>query len=195
MPSETDICNMALLGVGAKPKISSLIEDSDNARLCRQFYQPVVDTVLRSHLWNCATFYPDSSLTPLSATPDTPDWDYQYNLPSNPWCLRLLQVGADTDQPTKWKVVGRTFLYNTDTAKVVYIKRITDPNEFDPLLVDAIVNRLQIKFAMPLTNKRDIVSALIEEYEVITAPIARTIDAQESNHQEFITEDWQVARW
>ena len=194
MPSEIDICNMALLGVGAKPKISSLIEDSDNARLCRQFYQPVVDTVLRSHLWNCVIERPAGSLTPLVVQPDT-DFTYQYQLPANPWCLRLVQVGQLTDQPTKWKVEGRKFLYDTDTAKVVYIKRITDPNELDPLLVDAIVNRLQIKFAPSLTNKRDMVSGLIEEYEVITAPIARTIDAQESCHQEFITEDWQTARW
>lgn len=193
MPSDTDICNMALLGIGAKPKITSLSADSDNARLARVFYQPVVDAVLRSHIWNCAIERPSSSLTALSTAPDT-DYDYQFQLPSNPWCLRLLQVGTKDDQPTKWKVEGRKFLYNSSTAKVVYIKRITDTNEFDPLLVDAIVNRLQIKFAPSLTHKRDIVKDLIEEYEIITAPLARVIDAQESCHQEMVTEDFIAAR-
>lgn len=194
MPSETDICNMALLGVGATPKITSLLEDSDNGRLAAQFYQPVVDTVLRSHIWNCAIHRPAGSLPPLATGPDT-DYDYKYQLPVSPYCLRLLQVGEKLVQPTDWKVEGRCFLYTESTAKVVYIKRITDPNEFDPLLVDAIVNRLQIKFAMPLTNKRAIVKDLIEEYEVITAPIARTVDAQENSHQEFVTEDWDQARY
>ena len=99
MPSETDIVNMALLGIGAKPKITSLSEDSDNARLARAFYQPVVDSVLRSHIWNCAIERPSSSLTALSEAPDT-DYDYQFQLPASPWCLRLLKVGTDDDQPT-----------------------------------------------------------------------------------------------
>ena len=193
MPSETDICNMALLGVGAKPKIASLIEDSDNARLAIQFYAPVRDAVLRSHIWNCAIERPGDSLTPLATGPDT-DYDYYYQLPVNPYCLRLLQVGTKDEQPTDWKVEGRKFLYNSDTAKVVYIKRITDTNEFDPLLVDVIVNRLQIKFAPSLTNKRDFVRDLIDEYELITAPLARTIDAQEDAHRQMVTEDWQTAR-
>ncbi len=193
MPSETDMCNMALLGVGAKPKIANLTEDSDNARLAIQFYAPVRDAVLRSHIWNCAIERPSSSLTPLSTGPDT-DYDYYYQLPVNPYCLRLLQVGTKDSQPTDWKVEGRKFLYNSDTAKVVYIKQITDTNEFDPLLVDVIVNRLQIKFAPSLTNKRNIVRDLIDEYELITAPLARTIDAQEDAHREMLTEDWMQAR-
>ena len=190
MPSETDICNMAVLGIGAKPKISSLSEDSDNARLARAFYQPTVDAVLRSHIWNCAIERPASSVSPLATGPDT-DYDYQYNLPVNPYCLRLLKVGEDDDQPTLWKLEGRKFLYNSDSAKIVYIKRITDTNEFDPLLVEAIVNRLQIKFAPSLAKgSRAMVKDLLEEYEVITAPIARTIDAQESCHQQMVTDDW-----
>lgn len=193
MPSETDIANMALLGVGAKPKIAKLTEDSDNARLAIQFYGPVRDAVLRSHIWNCAIERPSSSLTSLATGPDT-DYNYYFQLPTNPYCLRLLQVGTLDEQPTQWKVEGRKFLYNESSAKVVYIKRIVDTNEFDPLLIDVIVNRLQIKFAPSLANKRDIVRDLIDEYELITAPLARTIDAQESCHQEMITEDWITAR-
>lgn len=196
MPSEVDICNMAFLGIGAKPKIASFVEDTDNARLARQFYQPVVDAVLRSHLWNCATFRPAGSLTPLSTGPDT-DYIYYYQWPINPYCLRILRIGTKDDQPTDWKPEGRKFLYNESSAKIVYIKRITDPNEFDPLLVDAIVNRLQIKFAMPLSNTRGLVKDLIEEYEKITAPIARTVDAQENSHPNkvMISEDSQTVRW
>jgi hypothetical protein len=193
MSSEVDIANMALLGVGAKPKIASLSEDSDNARLAIQFYGPVRDAVLRSHIWNCAIERPSSSITSLSTGPDT-DYDYYFQLPTNPYCLRLLQVGTKDDQPTDWKVEGRKFLYNDSSAKVVYIKRITDTNEFDPLLVDVIVNRLQIKFAPSITNKRNFVRDLIDEYELITAPLARVIDAQEDAHREFVTEDWVQAR-
>lgn len=190
--SEVDIANMGLLEVGAKPKIASLIEDSDNARLANQFFWPVVDAVLRGHIWNCAIHR--KTITPLADAPDF-DYDYQYQWPTNPYCLRLLRVGILDDQPTNWKPEGRKFLYTESSAPIVYIKRIIDTNEFDPLLVDAIALRLGIKFAMPLTNKRDMVDSLIKQYEIITLPLARTIDGQESSTQTFITEDWIRSRF
>ena len=190
--SEVDICNMGLLEVGAKPKIASLTEDSDNARLCNQFYAPVRDAVLRGHLWNCAIHR--ATVTALADAPDS-DYDHQYQLPTNPYCLRLLQVGDSDHQPTIWRVEGRKFLTNEDSPPIVYIKRITDTNEFDALLVDAISIRLAIKFATPLTNSRKMAADLLEEYERITLPLARTIDAQETSGDAFITEDWQTARW
>lgn len=189
--SDTDICNMAFLGVGAKPKIARLGEDSDNGRLANQFFWPVVDAVLRGHIWNCAIHR--KTVTPLSDTPDS-DFDYQYQLPSNPYCLRLLQVGLSEDQPIVWRVEGRRFLCDESSTPIVYIKRITDTNEFDPLLVDAISIRLQIKFAPSIMNSRKAVADLIKEYENITLPLARTIDGQESSTQTFITEDWETAR-
>ena len=190
--SEVDICNMGLLEVGAKPKIASLTEDSDNARLCNQFYAPVRDAVLRGHLWNCAIHR--TTVTALVDAPDS-DYDHQYQLPTNPYCLRLLQVGDSDHQPTIWRVEGRKFLTNEDSPPIVYIKRITDTNEFDPLLVDAISIRLAIKFATSVTNSRKMTADLIEQYERITLPLARTIDAQETSGDAFITEDWQTARW
>ena len=190
--SEVDICNMGLLGVGAKPKIVRLGEDSDNGRLCNQFYASVRDAVLRGHLWNCATH--QKIITALVDEP-VMNYDHQYQLPTNPWCLRVLQVGMDDDQPTRWKVLGRRLLTDEDSPPIEYIKRITDTNEFDALLVDAISIRLSIKFATPLTNSRKMTTDLIEEYERITLPLARTIDGQESSGDVFVTEDWQTARW
>lgn len=190
--SETDICNMAFLGVGAKPKITRLGEDSDNGRLANQFFWPVVDAVLRGHIWNCAIHR--KTITPLADAPDF-DFDYQYQLPTNPYCLRVLQVGKSEDQPIIWRVEGRRLLTDESSAPIAYIKRITDTNEFDPLLVDAISIRLQIKFAPSIMNSRKAVADLISEYENITLPLARTIDAQESSTQAFITEDWEIARY
>lgn len=192
MPSEVDICNMAFLGVGAKPKIASLVEDSDNARLANQFLWPVVDAVLRGHIWNCAIHR--KTITPLADAPDF-DYDYQYQMPTNPYCLRVLQIGELNDQPTRWRPEGRRILTDESSAPIVYIKRITDTNEFDPLLVDAISIRLQIKFAPSIMDSRKAVADLILEYENITLPLARTIDAQESSIQTLEVEDWLLSRY
>lgn len=190
--SETDICNQAIMKVGAKPLIATLTEDSDNARICNTFYAPVRDAVLRSHPWNCAIHR--TTITALSDAPDS-DWDHQYQLPTNPWCLRVLQVGTLEDQPTRWAVEGRRLLTDENSPPIVYIKRITDTNEFDPLLIDAFVLKLAIKLSMPLTSDPRIQKGLIDELEGISLPEARSIDGQESSVQQIQTTTWTDARF
>ena len=190
--SETNICNQALLKMGAKPAISHRTEDSDNARACNTFYDSVRDAVLRSHPWNCAI--KRKTLTALSAAP-LMDYDHQYQLPTNPWCLRMLQVGALADQPTRWRVEGRLLLTDEKSPKIVYIKRITDTNEFDPLLVDALVLKLSLKLAMPLTSSLAMQKALIEEVETVSLPEARSIDGQETSVQRIQTTEFIDSRF
>ena len=192
MPSEIDIANMALLKVGAKPKIFAFTDDSDNARHCSQFYGPVRDAVLRGHPWNCAIHR--KTMTPLADAPDS-DWDYQYQLPVNPYCLRVLQAGLAKDQPIEWRVEGRRLMCNESSLPIVYIKRITDTSGFEPLLVDAITVSLAIKLALPLSGNPQLVDALVKELELIILPLARSIDGQESSTQTFITESWLGSRY
>ena len=52
MASVVNICNSALNLIGAST-ISALTEDTKNARLCNQRYEPVRNRVFRSHNWNC----------------------------------------------------------------------------------------------------------------------------------------------
>ena len=54
MASVVDICNSALNLLGAST-ISALTDDSKNARLCNQRYEPIRNRVFRSHAWNCLT--------------------------------------------------------------------------------------------------------------------------------------------
>lgn len=185
MSSEVDICNLALYAIGEDDRIDSLTEDSKNARFCNLFYVPVRDAVLRSHPWNCAIHR--RIITPLSETPVS-DYDYQYQLPVNPYCLRVLQVG-EKDDSIEWVIEGRRILTNEGTnIKIKFIKRITDTNEFDPLLIDVISIKLGIKLVMPLANDKSLVDSLIKELELITLPLARTIDAQEASGDEFETD-------
>lgn len=191
--SETDIANISLAGIGQEDPIDNLwTDDSKNARLCRRFFWPTVDALLRGHLWNCAIHR--RTITPLAAAPDS-DWDYQYQLPVNPYCLRMLQVGEAADQPIEWRIEGRRLLCNESSTPIVYIKRITDTNEFDPLLVDALAVSLSIKLAMPITNNPNLVDSLIKQLEMITLPLARTIDGQEGSTQSIIADTWENSRY
>ena len=52
MASVVDICNSALNLLGAST-ISALTDDTKNARLCNQRYEPIRNRIFRSHSWNC----------------------------------------------------------------------------------------------------------------------------------------------
>ena len=51
MPSATDICNRALSRVG-EARITSLTDDSKQARACSSAYAHIRDEVFRAHPWN-----------------------------------------------------------------------------------------------------------------------------------------------
>jgi len=54
MASQVDICNLALTAIGHKT-IANIEEQTEAARKCKVYYQPVVDETLRAYNWNCAT--------------------------------------------------------------------------------------------------------------------------------------------
>ena len=129
MASVVDICNGALNQLGATT-ILSLTEDSKNARLCNQRYTQVRDSVFRSHPWNCL-----QKRIELAADTTAPAWgfSYAYTLPSD--CLRLLRI---LDYDSNYKVEGRKILSNTSSMKILYVARVTDPNEYDELLRETL---------------------------------------------------------
>ena len=84
MASVVDICNSALNLLGAST-ITTLTEDSKNARLCNQRYEPIRNRTFRSHAWNCLT--KRVQLAKDSAAPVV-EFANQFTLPSD--CLRVL---------------------------------------------------------------------------------------------------------
>ena len=90
MASVVNICNSALNLIGAST-ISALTEDTKNARLCNQRYEPVRNRVFRGHNWNCLI-----KRVQLAANSTNPVIEYakSYALPSD--CLRVLKIHNGT---------------------------------------------------------------------------------------------------
>ena len=143
MASVVDICNTALNQLGAST-ILTLTEDSKNARLCNARYTQIRDAVFRSHPFNCL-----QKRVELSSSTTTPAWGYsfQYDLPGD--CLRLLRI---LDYDSNYKVEGRKILSNTSSMKILYIARITDPNEYDESLRETLSAALGADIAFAVTS-------------------------------------------
>lgn len=182
MASKVQICNFALTKVGAQ-QIISIDDNSKNARLCKQYYEVAVDEVLRDHPWNCAIWRVE-----IAADATAPEFDYvyRYALPSNPWCLRVLDLYPDDIQ---YVIEGRYILTNYSTCKLKFIGRITDPSQFDSLCANAVYLWLAIKLAYPLMQSRTLVDQLQDEYRYLIRR-AKNVDACEDSIKTMDAVGW-----
>mgnify|MGYP003110661240 CR=1 FL=1 len=150
MASVVDLCNSGLNLLGAST-ITALTDDSKNARLCNQRYEPIRNRIFRSHAWNCLT-----KRVQLAEDSDAPVVEYanQFTLPSD--CLRVLKVHNGTTDSIQdeidYAVEGRKIKTNEGTVYLVYIALITDPNEYDSYLQEAISAALAADIAYAVTN-------------------------------------------
>jgi len=177
MASVVDICNSALNLLGAST-ISALTDDSKNARLCNQRYEPVRNRIFRSHAWNCLT--KRVQLAQDSAAPVI-EYSYQYILPSD--CLRVLKIHTGStdsiESSIDYVVEGRKIKTNEGTVYLVYIGLDTDPNNYDTYLQEAISAVLAADIAYAVTNNATLANNYLTTADERLRE-ARFIDATEN---------------
>jgi len=177
MASVVDICNSALNLLGAST-ISALTDDSKNARLCNQRYEPVRNRVFRSHAWNC--LHKRVQLAANSTAPVV-EYTYAYALPSD--CLRVLKIHTGTTDSIAssidYKLEGRNIVTDEGTVYLIYIALITDPNEFDVYLQESISHQLAADICYGITSNATLAKNYMERADERLRE-ARFIDATEN---------------
>ena len=156
MASILGICNGALNQLGATT-ILSLSEDSKNARLCNSRYTQIRDALFRTHPWNCL-----QKRVQIAADTTAPAWGFKnaYTLPAD--CLRLLKI---LDYDSNYKVEGRKILSNTSSMKILYVARVTDPNEYDELLRETLSASLGADIAFGVTSNNQTAKNMYELFK------------------------------
>ena len=185
MATEVSICSNALRRLGDDP-ITSLTDDTERARLCNSFYIDARDAVLRCHPWNFAITR--ASLAQLSDTPSY-GFAYQYSLPTSPYCLRVLGMEyADyIFKVENYSTHGRVLLTDESTAKILYIARITDTAQFDPMFTDVLTAKLAVDLAYPITNSASLQTQMQKLYQTKLSE-ARSIDGQEGFQDDLVSD-------
>ena len=197
MASAVDICNLALQRLGAKT-ISSLSEDTTAGRECNRVYEHARDSEVRAHPWSFAR-----TRASLAALSEAPLFGFakQYQLPSD--YVRLLParvVGTNVstlgglDPNIDWPIEGRKILTN-DAAplKIVYLKKITDPNDFDELFVELLVARIAYSIAEKITQSNKKKEEAAGYYQFMKKE-AKKVNAFERPPQEAPADTWVIAR-
>jgi len=178
MASVVDLCNSALNLLGAST-ISALTDDTKNARLCNQRYEPVRNRVFRSHPWNCLVKRVQLA---QDSTAPVIEFSYQYTLPSD--CLRVLKIHNGTtdsiQSDMEYKVEGRKIKTNEGTVYLVYVAVDTDPNNYDTYLAESISHQLAADLAYAITNNATLANNYMARADERLRE-ARFIDATENS--------------
>ena len=178
MASVVNMCNSALNLLGAST-ISALTDDTKNARLCNQRYEPVRNRVFRSHAWNC--LHKRVQLAQNSTAPVV-EYDHAYALPSD--CLRVLKIHNGTTDSIAtnldYKLEGRNIVTDIDTIFLIYIALDTDPNNYDTYLRESISHQLAADLAYAITNNSTLANNYMTRADERLRE-ARFIDATENS--------------
>ena len=148
MASNVEIANRALQRLGAK-RITSLTDDSVNARAVNSCFDVLRQAELRKHPWSFSI-----KRVQLAASSTAPLFvkEKSYPLPSD--CLRVLPNDPDYEYNNKdWQIEGRNII--TDDASplnVRYVKDVTDPNQMDVLFREALSAKIAMELCEELTQ-------------------------------------------
>jgi len=185
MASKVEICNMAFVLIGANV-IESLDDDNDRAVIANRFFDDTRDATLRAHPWGFA-----KERATLAAAAGSPEygstesgWDYHFTLPTDPFCLRVLEVAEEFPGQIPYSIEGRKLLTDESAIKILYIAQIESTGLFDSLFTDALAARLAMKFALALTKQKKIVEMAANLYKAWIDE-AQTVDGLESTKKEF----------
>lgn len=185
--NKVDICNKALTLIDGD-YILSLDEDSQNARLCKEFFDSSLETLLQEHPWNFAL--KRATLAQLSTTPAY-GYDYQYGLPSD--CLRVVHF-QNEEEGYEFIIEDDAVLCDLSTCKITYIYSVEDMNKLSPMFRQAFIFYMAAELAPWITNAAQFAAGSAQQF-MSAFKKAKTANARESRRIKNTDGNWINARY
>ena len=152
MASKVEIANMALSRLGAD-RIISFSDGTRSAKEINARYELVAEFTMSMGGWpSCVK---RASLAQLSDTP-TYGFDYAYQLPTDPRCLKVLAINEDRLGDIIYSIEDGKLLCDETSVDILYIAYITDSGAYDTYLTQAIIEMLVIELAYVFTGQVDV---------------------------------------
>ena len=197
MADNTTVSNGALGHIGAG-RITDFTDDTATdvkTIWCRQYLEQARDALQRSHWWRFA-----KARVALSKVGEPPfEFDNRFALPAD--FLRGISVYDGSSKPdgstlASWELEGKTLLANADSVNLRYIKRVEDPDLWDPLFAEVFELTLARKLVIPLSQDVAVLKKDIDKDLEVLLKKVRAMDRTEAKHigREAL-KTWNDARW
>jgi hypothetical protein len=176
MSVEVDICNSALIKLGAEP-IADLSDNTKEARLCSSQFSKIRDSVLRSAPWNFAI-----KRVALAPTVDTPAFGDEaiFQLPAD--CVRFWKIN---DRDVAYTLeAGNKLLCNLDEVQGFYVSNTVPVANWDANFKEALACMLAADLCYSLTQSAALKQSLEASGEFWINQ-ARSHSAQEQTPENY----------
>lgn len=160
MSNKVLICNIALNRIGVNP-IVSFLDNTKEANQCSLIYDRVVEQVLSEHSWSTATYR--SALAQLTSTP-TYGFSYQYQLPSDPKVLRVLEINQTRPDDYEYSIEGNLLLTDLTSVDIKYIGLVSNSENYGPYITSCVESKLAAELAYILTGDRNLTQLMFQAY-------------------------------
>lgn len=198
MSSPTDLINLALLRLG-----ENALTDVDESPAAKAFYPLVRDVALSWAPWTFATLR--QRLARLDVPPAS-DYAYQYLLPTDPYCLRVRDIGGLTGTHTDWwgwrerhaayqrevyvlpqaPFVQHAVVVTNADAVVMKFGGRTNEAVWPPLFANVVMLWLAKSLAQTITGRANLTKVLQDEL-LVTMDRCVTVDGHQDTADTF---DW-----
>lgn len=196
MGSPTDLANLALLRLGEQP-----ITDIQESPAAQAFYPLVRDVALSWAPWTFATTRQRLARLPVAPVSQ---YRWQYELPTQPYCLRVLDIATNQEAlvghrpwrqdfpyqreiwfpPTMPEMQRQVLLTDADEVVVRYIGRMHEA-VWMPLFQEVVVLWLAKSLCQHLTGRAQLTDGLQKEL-LLMADRAVTIDGHQDTPDEIV---------
>jgi hypothetical protein len=181
--SKTSLINKSLTMVGAAP-ITSIDDDTNNARIVNRVYEISLKSILSECLWNFACVR-----ALLTVSSDTMAWSYSgenyvYTRPTA--CVRIF---GTNDDDAVWREEGDHIISDTSGLGIKYTYYHDDPSKYPASFVEAFCDKLAADAAYMILNSKDKAQAMQEKYESVSLPKDRSENAQIGT-QQYVKDDY-----
>lgn len=187
-PVAAEICNEALVYLGV-PATRSAQEIARRARLAIDAYPAARDGVTRRAAWNCAR---TRIKLVADAQPPNFEWQHAYTLPTD--FIRMVE--SNSNQFAEWRIENGVLLSDQGPEfELLYIRRLTDASQMDPLLREAVALALAARIGPALKPDDPQAINRVAKWCEDRIRLAASASAQESSTREWEIDIWLQARF
>lgn len=187
--AKTAIINKALTYAGAAP-VTSIDDETNNARVVRGVYELSLRSVLSECKWNFAT-----RRRLLSVSADTLDWydvgeGIVYVRPSE-----VVRIFGTNSQGASWREEGDYIISDTSGLGIRYTYFLDDPTKYSAQFIDALVDKLTSDIAYMIVNSGTLGEKYLMKYQKSSLPNATAANSQAGIQQVLVDDAWESAKW
>lgn len=196
---EVSIYNLALSSVGTRSMVALPNEKSREAEICRLWFGPVRDRVLRAAPWSSTKAWSRLALmkerdtnSPWADNDPEPQYSYAYAIPQDMLSPRYL-AGYQRFSLSSYPGNKLAIMTSQPNALLCYTVRQEVIGLWDPGLQQAVVYALAAHIAMPLHGKADRARNALEQANSLIMQ-AREENANDDMDQIDAVPSWIQAR-